>query len=83
MIPGILEDYDLPELTWAASAARGECAVTWVSPVDAKGDSVGVGIVTRSPDEAGADRDGRKADDVARCLVVGEDPDWSDVLDVP
>ena len=83
VIPGILEDYDLPELTWALSAARGRCAVTWINPVDAKDNSVEPEIVMRSLDEAGANRDGKKADDIARVLVADGYPDWSDVLHGP
>lgn len=70
VVPGILEDYDLSELTWAVSAARGKCVVTWINPVDAKGNPVERTTVTRLLDEVGANRDGRRAQNIARVLVA-------------
>jgi len=70
VIPGILEDYDLSELTWAVSAARGKCVVTWIHPVDAKGNPVERATITRLLDEAGANRDGKRAQDIARVVVA-------------
>ncbi len=45
IIPNILQEYDLPELSWALAERAGRPVVTWVDPIDAQGNSISASIL--------------------------------------
>ena len=74
VIPGILEDYDLPELAAAVGGSPSRARVLWVDPIAATGDKASVEAVTRALAEAGA---------AASVVPAEARGDWATVLNPP
>jgi hypothetical protein len=78
IVPGILQDYDLDDLTWAVSIRRFRPAVIWINPVDGSQSRIPSDEVRNRLERTAKLRGVAGVEDIARLVTFDAALGWPD-----